>query len=265
MNTLKELFESTEINQELIKARYSDADWMKHMDKASVSVTGLGNIGSWLALFLGRLGCKMYLRDYDTVEPHNIGAQLYGIHDVGESKAKVTRNALVRLGVDTDKIVATNALQVRMVSDLFRRPEQLHFNKVKNNHYDAVFLCVDNMTTRKRLFSDVRGNNCLFVDGRSSPEHYQVFSFMGTDKDAASWYEEKYLFSDESVPDAPCSFKSTTYCGSQVASTMAAHFVNFIANEVYGASIRPIPFKVEVNLAHGEYNISDYEQDISHV
>ena len=73
---------------EIIKShsRFKGLPWYEHLQQ--VNILGAGGIGSWVALSLARQGHKVLVQDYDRVEPHNLGGQLYSSKSIG--KLKVT-------------------------------------------------------------------------------------------------------------------------------------------------------------------------------
>ena len=51
--------------------RFTDLEW--YGNTKTLLIGGAGGIGSWLSFFLGRIGHKLYIFDFDTVEPSNLG------------------------------------------------------------------------------------------------------------------------------------------------------------------------------------------------
>ncbi len=64
--------------------RFKEAPW--YNPEIKVTIGGLGSIGSWLTIFLGRMLDHIYVYDFDEVEEHNISGQFYTHHDIGVSK-----------------------------------------------------------------------------------------------------------------------------------------------------------------------------------
>ena len=63
-----------------------------------VGVVGIGGIGSPIALTLAKMGVgEIVVWDYDKVEIHNTGSQLYRKQDVGFNKVEALRNIIVEL------------------------------------------------------------------------------------------------------------------------------------------------------------------------
>src|SRR5690348_8707771 len=78
--------------------RFSGADWADQT--RNITLIGLGGIGSWTALSLGRIGHNLILVDGDCVDATNVGGgQIYRIHDVDESKSEALLEICREFGV----------------------------------------------------------------------------------------------------------------------------------------------------------------------
>ena len=73
--------------------RFQGLDWYSQDNAPVVVVGGAGGIGSWLSFFLARANFNVILSDFDSVEEHNIGGQLFKRSQIGIYKAEaVGRN-----------------------------------------------------------------------------------------------------------------------------------------------------------------------------
>src|ERR1035437_9086780 len=60
-----------------------------------IAIIGAGSIGSWTALALLKLGCSdVTVFDFDKVEEHNIGSQIYTMADIGKDKTQALKDRL---------------------------------------------------------------------------------------------------------------------------------------------------------------------------
>ena len=66
-------------------ARFKDAIWLQYQHP--ITIIGIGGIGSWVAFLLFKMGYKLDIYEFDTLERLNIGSQLYPEYLVGRSKA----------------------------------------------------------------------------------------------------------------------------------------------------------------------------------
>lgn len=204
--------------------RFKDLEWYKD-EGEDILVGGAGGIGSWLILFLSRIGHNLYVFDFDAIDSTNFGGQLYPMGDVGQQKAESIKQTVINFtGND-------------LVETMGKFTEDSMASEI-------MFSAFDNMEARKTMFNKWKQlpGRRIFIDGRMQAEYFEVYAvYPGR--------EEKYeaeLFDDGDVPDLPCSAKATTHCGAMCASTMVGLFNNFITNEI--SDERELPFKFTMNL-----------------
>jgi molybdopterin-synthase adenylyltransferase len=96
----------------LHEAFYRGPEALERLGGSRVAICGAGALGSHLADNLVRQGLRrLTVIDYDRVEAHNIGTQLYELDDVGAPKVDVLRARCFRAaGVEIDA-VATRLTQ----------------------------------------------------------------------------------------------------------------------------------------------------------
>lgn len=213
---------------------FKNAPWFGNNFKPVIG--GLGNIGSWTALLLARLGYELYLYDMDIVEPRNVGSQLYSFDDVGLKK---------------------NYALSKRIKDITNNHAIHSFEKYDEGALvaDIMISCFDNMKARKIMFErwlnhqltkvKQEGEVNIFIDGRSLAETGTVFAVKS--KSDAERYK-KELFEDSEVEDQVCSFKSTGHNGAMIGSLITSVLVNHIANKVTGQKLRDVPFRIDYQL-----------------
>jgi len=102
------------------------------------------------------------------------------------------------------------------------------------------------MRSRKMMFEKWKENYphvmsdrpVIFIDGRMESESFQVYAVT---PDMADRYEAT-LFSDEEVPDAPCSLKATSHIAAHATAMMMEMFNNHLTNIRTEDNCRDIPF-----------------------
>lgn len=209
------------------QARFKDAPWFPK-EGESVMVGGAGGIGSWLSYFLTKVGFNIYLYDFDTVETHNLGGQLFKQTDIGKLKVLAVENIV--------KEFCGNYIST------FTQPVDIN----TPGHYYS-FSAFDNMEARRCLFlawkrawvaapSDVKP---IFIDGRLEIEQLQIFCVT---PETADKYEREHLFHDSAVEEISCTMKQTSHTAAMIASLMTGFFTNHITNEYEGEIIREVPF-----------------------
>lgn len=208
----------------IFRQRFASIIWANHAENYSVAVVGAGGIGSWLTLFLSRIGYKLYVFDFDDVDDSNIGGQFYPHQFVGRKKIVALRNVI----------------------DLFTGNRMWAYDKkatisdIVDTSYNILVSCVDKMSQRKMLFDGFKRNNTirLFIDGRMNAEQFTVYFVT---RDRMDDYE-KTLYDDDEVPDEACTNKATTHFGAGIAYTITKGVNNFVACE--HDEPRDIPFMV---------------------
>ena len=218
-------------------SRFSGAIWYEEIQKQTVTLAGIGGIGSYAGFLLGRLKpLRLIIYDPDRVETVNMSGQLYGRSDVGSYKSTALVN-MIEDYANYSNIVALN----QRFGD--------------NSEATDIMICgFDNMAARRTFYekwkqrvlsypadSDNR-KKCLFIDGRLAAEEFQVLSIQGDDERAMAEYENKWLFSDAEAEETICSYKQTTFMANMIASVMVNVFVNFIANFCGPIIDRDVPF-----------------------
>lgn len=221
-------------------SRFKDAPWFPKEETHAI-IGGSGGIGSWLTIQLARAGFIPIIYDFDTIEEHNIGGQLFGKKNIGQPKVEALRD-IVKEFTDTD---------VTIFNEKYTEESMSH-------HY--VFSAFDNMKARKDMFAswcayveewkedlkedhegDMTPHTPVFIDGRLTMEQLTIFCVT---PDRIERYKE-HLFDDSEVPDAPCTLKQTSHSAAMIASHMVAFFTNHMANNAEGEDDRALPFRWE--------------------
>ena len=208
--------------------RFQGLDWYSQDNAPVVVVGGAGGIGSWLSFFLARANFNVILSDFDTVEEHNIGGQLFKINQIGRYKAEaVGRNV---------SEFSTNTISIQIVK----------ITEETATH-EFMFSAFDNMDARRAMFKVWKRswnsmNRPIFIDGRLNAEQFQIFCVTPENADV---YERIHLFNDSEVEDAPCSAQQTTHTAAMIAGHMVGFFTNHITNINLRDEVREIPFMYE--------------------
>lgn len=217
-------------------SRFSSAPWYQRVKDQDILLAGLGGIGSHVAFLLSRLQPhRILIMDPDYVEESNLSGQLYGVHDIGNSKTSSVGKVMIRYS----DFHAYSTIQEAFTEE--------------TSYSSDIMICgFDNMTARSVFFEKwlehvaERGidnkENCLFIDGRLAAEEFQVFCIKGSDNYSMHRYSHDYLFSDEEAEETICSYKQTTFTASMIASVIVNLFVNFVSNQVDHVLDRDLPF-----------------------
>lgn len=204
--------------------RFKDAPWFPK-ENESVMIGGAGGIGSWLTLFLTRAGFKPIVFDFDVIEEHNTGGQLFRMSDVGKHKVTALSTIVKEFG---------NDLISGFTSRIDENSPMHHF----------MFSAFDNMKARRDMFeiwkTSISGSQVMpiFIDGRLEMEQMQVYCVT---PDRIADYEAT-LFNDNEVEDAPCTMKQTSHAAAMIATLMTSFFTNHMVNVYERERVREIPF-----------------------
>lgn len=213
-------------NSTSVKTRFSEIIWAKHAALYSIAIIGLGGIGSWLALMLGRIGYNLTLIDYDKIENHNLGGQLYNSTDIGELKVSAIKNLLYLNFVNN-----VNAYSIK-------------FTDASSINSTILISAVDDMNVRKLLFNKFVKNTRteLFIDGRMSAEQFEVY-IVTKDHNRIEKYKES-LFDNSEVEDEPCTSKATSHFGAEIAANITKAINNYVS--IQHDIPRELPFRISV-------------------
>lgn len=208
--------------------RFQGLDWYSQDNAPVVVVGGAGGIGSWLSFFLARANFNVTLSDFDIVEEHNIGGQLFKRNQIGKYKAEAVGRNVSEFSTNT-----INAQTVKITEETAT--------------HEFMFSAFDNMDARRAMFKVWKRswnnmNRPIFIDGRLNAEQFQIFCVTPENADV---YERIHLFNDSEVEDAPCSAQQTTHTAAMIAGHMVGFFTNHITNINLREEVREIPFMYE--------------------
>lgn len=221
--------------------RVKGASWFPLLYRKDVMVLGQGGIGSWTTLLLSRIGCSLHIFDMDNYEDHNMTGQVVPHSYIGVNKAR--------------------AMQ-RVVNDFSPNCSIMHYPEryTEESFVGNIMICgFDNMAARKVAFKNwlnmlssltfEQRDACFFQDGRLLAEQLQIFNIPGGDAERIRKYEREYLFSDEEVDEAECTFKQTSHCAAMIASHMVGFLTNWASNADRKSKgepgVRAVPFFYE--------------------
>jgi molybdopterin/thiamine biosynthesis adenylyltransferase len=180
-----------------------------------ITVIGAGATGSWLLLFLAKLGLeKITAYDFDQIEEHNIANQCFGNIDVGKSKVVAIQD---RIEVETGTKI--NAKNTKFVS----QPLQ-----------GVVFLLVDSMKERKRIWEQsikYNPNVKLLIEPRMGMSMGRIYTLDPSNITHIKQYEST-LYSDDDTEVSACgSSVSVITSATMIASMCVRQMINW-HNEV---------------------------------
>lgn len=178
--------------------------------KTPITIIGVGATGSWLAMFLAKLGITdISVYDYDRVEEHNVPNQLFGIDDVGMSKV---------FAVQVETVMKTGTT-VRMYDEKFETQRLA----------GIVFLMVDSMNQRKAIWEraiKMKPSVQLLIEPRMGLDLGRIYVVDPTDSHHVKMYESTYYTDEESEVSACGSSQTVITTAVAVASWCARQLIN---------------------------------------
>lgn len=200
-----------------------------NMKDTSVVLIGAGGIGAITAITLGKMGVA-YLEvwDGDVVEQVNLATQFFPASALGYDKSTM-------ISVDIQKY-APGVINYPMG---MIEPDDYLVSQI-------IISALDSIDTRKMLWNDVlfddRSKWSWYLDARMGAEEFMLYTVK---RDDADWYDlhlEKW--SDDMIPDLPCTEKATIYTANGAAAFIGAAVRNIVTGE-------PTPKITAVNFKEG--------------
>ncbi|MAH50928.1 thiamine biosynthesis protein ThiF [Candidatus Pacearchaeota archaeon] len=189
------------------------------------TVIGVGAVGRQVALQLAAIGVpQLQIVDFDTVDLSNVTTQGYSASCVGVPKVDVLSHDINHLVGD----VAVTAVQDRW------RP------RVRS--HQAVFCCVDLISTRKIIWDDQKQFCQFWTDARMMGETIRV---LAADNPAGFDAYDGSLFSQDEAQAGTCTSRSTIYAATIAAGLMVHQYTRWLRRV-------PLDHDATMNLLSGE-------------
>ena len=165
--------------------------------KTPIHIIGAGATGSWVALFLAKLGISnITVWDFDKVEAHNIPNQVYRLEGNG-----------------TEGITDVGEYKVDALSGIVRGSTGININ-AKNIKVDGnqplsgiVFVLTDTMRSRKDIYEKaIRLNPAvkLLIETRMGLEGGRVYVVDPMSLKQAKEYEATFTYNDDEAEVSAC-------------------------------------------------------------
>ncbi len=166
-----------------------------------VYLIGAGGIGSPTALILEKMGfTSISVFDDDTVDPQNVGSQLY-------FPGQVDMQKVVALGYFAPSILPI--------------PQTFPPKGMVLEPLSIIISGVDSMTARKEIWEFIKTQRLVkyYIDARMSLEDIRVYALDPHNEAQVKFYEAN-LYPDSEGEGLPCSAKSVAYNGFFAASVI---------------------------------------------
>lgn len=183
-----------------------------------INVIGCGALGSWLVLFLLKMGFKnITVYDFDNIEEHNIPNQCFSEKQIGAPKVNAMDEITCYFSSD-----ARN--RVKFVNQKITLKEVWEM--------EGIILCaVDSMRVRKEIYENsIKRKDCdLFIEARLSI--WGAYIYTLTQNSIFEKYEET-LYEDEEAEVSPCGVSQTALPSAvNAASIMIMQMIQWLNGE----------------------------------
>ncbi|WP_417385629.1 ThiF family adenylyltransferase [Gimesia sp.] len=190
--------------------RQSDLVPMDKLKPLTVTVIGVGAIGRQVALQLAALGVRrLQLIDFDMVEPTNITTQGYLAADLGQFKVEATARALQAVDAELEMEIIVDRFRPGLVTG------------------EAVFICVDSISSRTAIWRALRHQCSFWCDGRMRGEVLRILTAV--DSESRDHYDST-LFTQDEAQTGACTSRSTIYTANIAAGLMLHQFSRWLRN-----------------------------------
>jgi sulfur carrier protein ThiS adenylyltransferase len=195
------------------------------LSKVQATIIGIGAVGRPLALILGSMGVPVInLIDDDKVEVVNLNNQGFAEHDLGLTKVDAVGEQLRR---------TVSGLHLNLYSTKWNGADMneiLTDADSANPQQHVVFMCVDNIETRKTIWDFLLARRTrigLVLDARMLGETLFVYSVPMSILKSVKLYGESFFTKAEATPGR-CAAKSTLYAASIAAGLMATQMAKWL-------------------------------------
>lgn len=180
----------------------------KRLATVSPTIVGVGAIGRQVALQLAAIGVRrLQLIDFDHVELPNVTTQGYFFEDIGHPKVCACRQAIAKIDP---------SIEVEAVFDRYRARLSIG---------DALFCCVDSISSRAAIWRTVENRFHFWADGRMLGEVIRVLIVV--DASARTYYPST-LFSRTEAQMGSCTSRGTVYAAAVAAGLMVHQFTRWL-------------------------------------
>lgn len=214
--------------------RFKDASWLG--EKEPCIVGGAGGISSWLTLMLARANFMPVVYDFDTLEEHNLGGQLFPFSGIGKPKVEVLAQVVKDF----------TGMEINILNERYTQHSMTGmfvfsgFDNIKSREI-MLYNWVENLSKADKSSRA----NYIFIDGRLLAEQMQIFCITGDNVGDIAKYRTNFIFPDEEAVEGPCTMKQTSHAAAMIASFMMGYFTNHIHNIRSQSKTRFIPFQHE--------------------
>ncbi len=190
--------------------RQQDLIDANRLAQTSITIIGVGAVGSFTALALAKMGAQdITVYDPDIIEDHNLPNQFYRELNLGMHKVE----ALAGI-IEEHTGITINSKAVKYVDQELK---------------GIVICCVDSMDARLAIWRQVKKAQVdLYLDARMGAEVARIYTINPIVDSAL--YQESLYPSREAIEE-PCTRRSIIYTVLGISAFICGQVKKFIANE----------------------------------
>jgi len=196
--------------------RHSEIINLEKLRKGKVGLIGVGSVGSFTALTLGKMGVgEIVAYDEDGVSIHNLPAQFFTDHDIGQFKVDALEDILEDFASDV-KYKGYNK---------FYTGQKLQ---------ETTIVSTDNMASRKLVWEQFlkQDQARYLIEARMGAEMCKIYTIRDKTKKTQAFYS-KTLHSDDKSYKLPCTARTIIYNVLMVSSLITRAYKAIINDEKF--------------------------------
>ena len=197
--------------------RQSEIINLDKLNKSSVTIIGVGSVGSFTALMLAKMGVgKITAYDEDGVQEHNLPGQFFDTEAIGDFK--------------------TEAL-AQLITDFAPETKYKGYNKFYKNQKlaETVIVATDNMEKSRWLVWEqfLKQEQCKnLIDARMGAELAKLYTITSKSKVTQKFYKGT-LHTDAESAELSCTARTIIYNVLMISSLIGRAYKSIIQNEKF--------------------------------
>lgn len=181
----------------------------------SVTIVGVGNIGSQAGLALARLGIRNFtLIDHDHVEEHNLPSQSFDLSHLGVAKVTAMKKQIMSVNLDA------YVTELETMFDSHKVQDQI------------LIIAVDSMGVRREIYEQIKLSGDipkLIIDARVGGPQLEVYTCETMEEWSTKFYDNP--------SDDPCGARYICYISMVVGAFIANQVKRYLRDENYNKRI----------------------------
>lgn len=191
------------------------------MKAVSAAIVGVGAVGHALAHMLASSGVgRLVLIDHDKIEEVNFAPQGWNEKEKGNAKVMVAAAECRALN---------SGVEVVEYVERFRSTLAKRYLELKEGRVGCVFMCVDDIDTRRQIWETSREHASFIADARCAAEAISVLAVKNPKEDT---YYAKTLHPAEESYTGECTARMARYVAAIAAGMMMCQWAHWLRGDL---------------------------------